>query len=808
MRVPLSWLSEYVDVDLAPEALADLLTMGGLAVEAIHQPTAGTRGVVVAEVLDAARIEGSDKLTLVHVTDGTTTHEIVCGASNYAPGDKVPAALPGAVLQGKFEIGRKQLFGHISNGMLASARELGVGDDHAGIWVLDDDAPVGEDVTQWLNLEDVVLELDVTPDRGYGLSMLGVARDVAAMTGAAVRIPEGQPPAGQPRVPVEIAAPDRCRRFDGRTIVGVAVRPSPAWLQRRLIACGMRPVSNIVDATNHAMLETGNPIHAYDLALLAGPRIVVRTATDGEILTTLDGVERSLDADDLLICDGDGPVALAGVMGGEHSEINASTRDVFLEVANFTARTVLRTARRHQLLTEGSKRWEKSVPPESAPLAATRCAELITTLAGGQVDGGSDTFPTPVQRPVIRLRGERTRSALGLQISDDEQVALLGRIDCEVRTEDSEEGVVEVIPPAWRPDLQIEVDLHEEVARLHGYDKIPNTVPSSGQVGGRDPRDEAVRAARRSLAGAGWAEALNLPFVGEDDVSALGLQDTDRRRELIWLVNPLSKEESVLRTTLLPGLLRAVRRNVNRQVGDVALFEVGRAFLPPVEDDPGADGGPGGVTLPAEPVQLAFAACGDFDAHRHDRPGRQVDVFDLLGAVEVVRLAIGVGPLEIEAVAEAPYHPGRAARLRFEGADIGVVGELHPRVCTAFDVPARTLAGELRLDRLTTQGRIPARAAQPSSLPGMRFDVAVIVAEDVPAAAVEAVVRTAAGEQVTDCRLFDVFRGEQVGEGYKSLAYALRLDDPDRQLSDADVTAAIERIVAAVDRELGARLRR
>ena len=805
MRVPLSWLTEFTDPGLDPEALADVLTLGGLAVEGIHRPTAGTRGVVVAEVLDVTKIEGSDKLHLVHVNDGSQEHEIVCGASNYAPGDRVPAALPGAVLRGEFEIGRKKLFGHVSAGMLASARELGVGEDHSGIWILDSDAPLGQDLAEWLGLDDTVIEIDVTPDRGYGLSMLGVARDVAALTGSELRVPDATAPTGNPGVPVRIEDADRCRRFDGRTIRGVTVRPSPAWLQRRLVAAGMRPVSNIVDATNHAMLEIGNPIHAYDLALLAGPEIVVRVARPGERLRTLDGVDRELDPDDLLICDANGPVALAGVMGGEHTEINDATTDAFVEVASFSATTVLRTARRHQLLTEGSKRWEKSVPPESAPLAATRCVELILATAGGEVVGGSDTYPTPVQRPVITLRPSRARSTLGVDVDDQTQRLMLERIDCEVSGEGES---LEVVPPAWRPDLQIEVDLYEEIARLYGYDKIPETVPSSGQVGGREPHAEAVRAVRRALAGSGWTEALTLPFTAAEDVDALQLSPNDRRREMISLVNPLSKEETVLRTTLLPGLLRAVRRNVNRQVADVALFEVGRAFLVPTPDDPGAPGGQGGVSLPAEPMMLAFAACGHFEAPRHDRPGRLTDIYDLLGAVTVICRAAGMAAPDVEATQEPPYHPGRAAQLRLDGTVIGVVGELHPRVIAALGLPERTLAGELRLETLVRQGRLAATAGQPSPLPSARFDVAVIVGADVAAAQVEAAVRDAAGPALSTCRLFDVFAGPQVGEGNKSLAYALTLDDPARQLTDDDVTAAIERIEQEIGSRFGGRLRR
>jgi phenylalanyl-tRNA synthetase beta chain len=817
VRVPLSWLQEFVDPQLSAEELADVLTMGGLAVEAIERPTAEVRGVVVAEVLDVAKIEGSDKLHLVHVTDGTDTHEIVCGASNYAPGDRVPAALPGSVLPGGFEIGRRKVFGHTSGGMLASARELGVGDDHAGIWVLDDDAPVGADLTEWLGLDDAVLEIDVTPDRGYGLSIIGVARDVAALTGAPLREPSvPEHPSGDTGVPITIADPARCLRFDSRRIEGVRVGPSPAWVQRRLAAAGMRSISGIVDATNLAMLETGHPAHAYDLDLLAGPRIDVRMAADGEPFTTLDGVERSADPDDLVIADGEGIIGFAGVMGGERTEVNDATTTVLLEVASFAATSVLRTARRHHLLSEASKRFEKTVPDETVPYGAARCAELITALAGGRVVAHADTHPGVHPRPTITLRPARTRSVLGLAIEAEQQRALLERIGCEI--DGSGEAALTVTPPSYRPDLLIEADLHEEIARLHGYEAVPETVPSTGQAGGRTPEGDAQRAVRRALAGAGWAEVLSLPFKATDDVEALGLPDGDGRRETIALVNPLSKEESVLRTTLLPGLLRIVRRNVNRQLADVFLFEVGHVFVPPTAEDPGAPAGPpatadaaeaaADVTLPAEPLMLGFAASGAAQPRRHDAPARAVDLHDLLGAVDVLRRTLGLPELEVTATAQAPYHPGRAARLRLEGRDVGVVGELHPRVAAAFEVPARTLAGELRLDRLVAGGARPPTGRTPSTLPGARFDVAVIVPIATPAGAVESTVREAAGDRLESCQLFDVFEGEQVGEGNKSLAYALVLTDPDEQLTDADVTAAIERIEAAAREQLGGRLRR
>ncbi|MDQ3528669.1 MAG: phenylalanine--tRNA ligase subunit beta [Actinomycetota bacterium] len=809
MRVPLSWLHHFVDPGLSAEQLASTLTLGGLVVEAIHHPTAGTRGVVVARVEAIEPVPASSKLWLVDVYDGGEHHEIVCGASNFAVGDLVPAALPGATLPGGVRIERRTIRNVVSNGMLASARELRVGDDHRGIWVLDADAPLGADLGEWLELDDVVLELEINPDRGYALSIFGVAHDVAALTGAELRLPEpGSLPIGTATgVGVSIADPDRCQRFSLTRIEGVSVGPSPAWLQRRLAAAGMRPISNVVDATNHAMLETGHPVHAYDLARLAGPRIDVRQAASGDTVVTLDGVRRELDPGDLVIADASGPVGLAGVMGGASTEVDETTTDVLLEVAAFSPAAVLRTARRLKLFTEASTRFEKTVPPQTVLRGAARCAALLTQVAGGRISAAADVWPQPASREVIGLRTDRVRRHLGMDLPDQRQAELLESIECSV-SEAQDTAVLAVTPPDYRPDLRIEVDLDEEIARLHGYEQIPERVPCSGRAGGRRPAHAARRRVREALAGAGWTEAITFPFIGPDDLDALGLPPDDSRHQTVALVNPLSQEESRLRTSLLPGLLRALRRNVNRQAADVAMFEVGAVFLPPTPQEPGADGGTDGITLPAEPLLLGLAACGDFEGPRYDRPARPADLADLLGAADTARRAVGLPPLEVAAGTEPGYHPGRTARLSLDGTAIGVVGELHPRTIAALQLPARTLAGELRLDRLTAEGVHLAAAAVPDTRPPLRFDVAVLVAADVPAGAVEAAVREGAGPSLIQCRLFDVFTGPQLGEGRKSLAYALRLEAGDGALTDVDEQAAITSIEQAVARRVDGRLRR
>lgn len=820
MRVPLSWLHHSVDPGLSAEQLASTLTLGGLVVDAIHRPTAGIRGVIVARVEAIEPVPGSSKLSLVEVFDGREHHEIVCGASNFGVGDLVPAALPGATLPGGVGIERRTIRDVVSNGMLASPRELGVGDDHHGIWVLDADAPLGADLSDWLELDDAVLDLEINPDRGYALSISGVAHDVAALTGADLRLPEtpSLPLGTATGVPVLIADPDRCPRFSVTRIEGVTIGPSPAWLQSRLAAAGMRSISNVVDATNHAMLETGHPVHAYDLARLAGPRIDVRQAIAGESVVTLDGVQRELDPGDLVIADASGAVGLAGVMGGAGTEVGGTTTDVLLEVAAFSPAAVLRTARRLQLFTEASSRFEKTVPQQTVLRGAARCAALLTHVAGGRVAGTDDVWPHPAVPEVIRLRTDRVRRHLGMDLPDQRQAELLESIACVVAPSahaaagasgpEPNEGVLAVTPPDYRPDLRIEVDLDEEIARLHGYEQIPERVPCSGRAGGRRPEHAARRRVREALAGAGWTEAITFPFIGPADLDALGLSPDDPRRQTVALVNPLSQEESLLRTSLLPGLLRALRRNVNRQAADVAMFEVGAVFLPPTPQELGADGGADAITLPAEPLLLGLAACGAFEPLRHDRLARPADLADVLGAADTARRAVALPPLQVAAGTEPGYHPGRTARLSLDGTAIGVIGELHPRTIAALQLPPRTLAGELRLDLLTARGaRLPA-AAVPDPRPPLRFDVAVLVDSDVPAAAVESAVRQGAGPNLAECRLFDVFTGPQLGEGRKSLAYALRLEAGGGGLTENDEQAAINSIEQAVRSRVGGRLRR
>ena len=672
----------------------------------------------------------------------------------------------------------------------------------------------GPSCGEWLVLDETVVVLELTPNRGDALSMWGLAADVSALTGARLHLRRREVAVpGTPGVPVEIEG--GCHRFTATTLEGVTDGPSPAWLRRRLAAAGVRPRGRLVDATNHAMLETGHPVHAFDRDRLGGPLLAVRYARAGERLRTLDGVDRTLDPDDLVIADAERVVALAGQIGGEETEVTAATTDVVLEVASFDAPSVLRATRRHKLFTEAARRFEKTVPDASVVDGADACVALLVELAGGTVTGRTQVWPDPRPRPTITLRPARARAVLGIDVDAATQQRLLESLGCVVTSggKDSTDvspvqGALWVAPPVHRPDLAIEEDLYEEVLRLHGYERAPERLPSTGQVGRRDPADDAHRRVRRALAGGGWTETLAIPLQAEADLEGLGLDGDDQRRQPLRLRNPLSAEETVLRTTLLPGLLRAVRTNVGRQVGDVAIFETGRVFLPPDAQEVGADGGPDDVVLPAEPLMLGFAACGAFEPGDFSRAARPVDLRDLLGAVDLVRSVLGLPAFVARPTDERPYHPGRAARLALADDDVGVVGELHPRVVEALQVPSRTLAGELRLDLLLADGARPATPAAPSPLPGLRLDVAAVVPDDVGSAAVEAVVREGAGQRLTELTLFDVYTGPQVGEGRTSYAWRLRLEDPSRQLGETETREVIEAIDGLLAGRLQGRLRR
>ncbi|MFE4358691.1 phenylalanine--tRNA ligase subunit beta [Kitasatospora sp. NPDC001119] len=831
MRVPLSWLREYVDLPAGETGrdVAERLVRAGLEVETVEQIGADFKGpLVVGEVLSIEELSGFKKPIrhcFVNVGDANGTgdpQEIVCGATNFAVGDKVVVVLPGAVLPGPFPIAARKTYGHTSAGMICSARELGMGDDHNGIIVLPPEYEPGTDAIELLQLVDEVLDIAVTPDRGYCLSMRGVAREAAAAYGLPLADPAllDVPPANSFGYLVKVNDQTGCDRFVARTVVGVDPNAkSPIWLQRRLQKSGIRPISLTVDITNYVMLEVGQPLHAYDKQRVDGP-ITVRRAAQGETLTTLDGVERKLSAEDLLICDNSGPIGLAGVMGGASTEIldpaaGPGTTEVIIEAAHFDAVAIARSAKRHKLPSEASKRFERGVDPEATRAAAQRAVDLLVLIAGGTAEAGVTDIAAPHPVRTITIAADLPDRVAGTGYGRETVTRRLQEIGCSVSGAD----VLEVTPPTWRPDLTDPYDLAEEVIRLEGYDNVPARMPNVPPGKGLTEAQRVHRRIGVALAAAGYVEVNNYPFLGEPAFEALGLEADDRRRRTVKLVNPLNDEEPALRTTLLPGLLGALRRNVGRGNTDLAVFETGTVFLPKdelsVAPRPAVDHRPSDeelaaldAALPDQPRRIAVALAGERLPSGWWGKGSQASWADAVEAARTVARAAGV-ELTVRQGQLAPWHPGRCAELLVAGTDrvVGHAGELHPRVVKALGLPARTAAMEIDIDLLTADGAERVNGPAVSGFPVATQDVALIVDTAVPAAEVEAALRAGAGELLEAIRLFDVFTGEQVGEGRKSLAYALRFRAVDRTLTADEATAAREAAVAEAVARTGAVLR-
>ncbi|MEU5274377.1 phenylalanine--tRNA ligase subunit beta [Streptomyces hygroscopicus] len=839
MRVPLSWLREYVDLP-AGETGRDVqakLVAAGLEVETVEQLGAGLKGpLVVGQVLAIEELEGFKKpirYCQVDVGRANGTGEpqnIVCGARNFRVGDKVVVVLPGAELPGGFAISARKTYGKVSEGMICSASELGMSDDHDGIIVLPPEHEAGSDAIELLELVDEVLDIAVTPDRGYCLSMRGIARETAIAYELPLRDPAllDVPAPNSHGYPVKVADPIGCDRFTARTVTGLDPEAhSPIWLQRRLQKAGMRPVSLAVDITNYVMLELGQPLHAYDRSRVNGA-IGVRRAEPGEKLTTLDGTQRVLDGEDLVITDESGPIGLAGVMGGANTEIADATADpgtgqvvgtteVVIEAAHFAPVSVARTARRHKLSSEASRRFERGVDPQAASAAAQRTVDLLVLLAGGTAEVGVTEIIAPSAPHTITLPADHPDKVAGVHYGRETVVRRLQQIGCDVYGADD----LTVTVPSWRPDLTDPNDLAEEVIRLEGYENLPSTLPLPPAGRGLTERQRLHRRVGRALAGAGYVEALNYPFIGEEVLDQFGLAADDPRRDVVRLVNPLSDAEPALRTTLLPGLLGALRRNHGRGEHDLALFETGLVFRATGDEPPAAvlpvDRRPTDeqiaaldAALPHQPRRAAAVLAGDREQAGWWGKGTPVSWADAVEAGRIVAREAGV-ELIVRQDQQDPWHPGRCAALLavVDGEEIlvGNAGELHPRVTKALGLPERTCAMEIELDRLERAGTGRVEAPHVSTFPVATQDVALVVGASVPAAEVETALREGAGELLESLRLFDVFTGEQLGEGKKSLAYALRFRAPDRTLTAEEIAASRDAAVAVAADRTGATLR-
>ncbi|MFG2499026.1 phenylalanine--tRNA ligase subunit beta [Streptomyces sp. NPDC048441] len=834
MRVPLSWLREYVDLPATESgrAVQAKLVDVGLEVETVEQLGAGLTGpLVVGKVLTIEELTEFKKpirFCTVDVGQANGTgepQEIVCGARNFAVGDKVVVVLPGAVLPGDFKIAARKTYGKTSHGMICSGDELGMGDDGSnGIIVLPPEHEVGTDAIKLLELVDEVLDIAVTPDRGYALSMRGVARETAIAYGLPLRDPAllDVPAPNSSGYPVKVSDPRGCDRFTARTVTGLQPEArSPIWLRRRLQKAGMRPISLAVDVTNYVMLELGQPLHAYDRSRIEGT-IGVRRAEQGEKFTTLDGAKRVLDAEDLVITDDRGPIGLAGVMGGANTEIadhaeTAGTTDVVIEAAHFDAISIARTARRHKLPSEAAKRYERGVDPQAASAAAQRTVDLLVALAGGTAESGVTEVIAPSGPHTINMPADHPDKVAGVDYGRETVVRRLQEVGCDVYGQDA----LTVTVPSWRPDLAEPNDLAEEVIRLEGYENLPSTLPKPPAGRGLTDRQRLHRRIGRALAGSGFVEAPTYPFIGEQVFDQLGLEPGDPARRVVKLVNPLSDEEPALRTTLLPGLLGALRRNEGRGSHDLALFETGLVFKPreeariavrlPVDRRP-TDEEIASLTeaLPVQPRHAAVVLAGAREQAGWWGKGRPAEWADAVQAARTLAAESGT-ELLVRQGQYGPWHPGRCAELAvvIDGAEqvIGHAGELHPRVVKALGLPARTCAMELDLDRLEDASAGVPRGPKISTFPVATQDVALVVDGGVPAADVEKALREGAGELLESLRLFDVFTGEQIGADKKSLAYALRFRAADRTLTVDEASAARDAAVALATERTGAVLR-
>jgi phenylalanyl-tRNA synthetase beta chain len=833
MRVPLSWLAEYVELvpGTTPEDVHAALVRVGLEEEDVH--TFELEGpIVVGEVLEFVEEPQSNGKTIrwcqVRVApDGETAadggdavHGIVCGARNFFVGDKVVVTLPGAVLPGPFPIAARKTYGHVSDGMIASARELGLGDDHEGILRLSTlgiDAPVGTDAIALLGLDDAAIEINVTPDRGYAFSIRGVAREYAHATGAVFRDPVEQSSpvdATGDGFPVEIRDEAPIRGRVGSAVFATRIvrdveptRPTPAWMIARLKLAGIRSLSLLVDITNYVMLELGQPIHGYDLDLLRGG-IVVRRATAGEKLVTLDGRERTLDVEDLVVTDDRGPIGLGGVMGGAETEIGDSTRNVLIEAANWDPVSIARTARRHKLPSEAAKRYERGVDPEIAATAVSRVAQLMVDLAGGTADVGGSLIDEAPARTAILLPDGYVSGLIGIEYTDDEVHDALAEVGGAVTRVD---GGFEVVPPSWRPDLTGRAELAEEVARLAGYHRIPSVLPVAPPGRGLTRSQRIRRRVADTLAAAGSTEVLSFPFATEAENAVFGSVDGSPVAS-VRLANALDAGAALMRRSLVPGLIAAARRNRSRGLVDVSLFELGSVFLPDAgrtygsPELPVGDARPSDEVLaalqagiPAQPRHVGALIVGDAVTKQPGQAPVAAGIVDALDVVREVALAVGAD-IEIAQGSHQALHPGRTAELRVAGRPVGFAGELLPALAEEADLPRVVAVVELDLDAVIQLTAPGLEAGQIGTYPAATQDLSLLVASDVPASTVAAAVRDGAGQLLEHLELVDDYRGAGVPDGSKSLTFALRFRAVDRTLTAAEASEA-KLAGAAVARE-------
>ncbi len=793
MKVSLRWLEEFIDLPTDdPIELKYAFDMLGLQVESIEELSAAWTDVYIGRVLEIEPHPDADKVRVCQVDSGEGPVQIICGAWNFDVGATVAVARPGALLPGDFEIGVRSIRGVESHGMICSERELGLGDTHEGIMVLSGAEEVGSPLGDHVELPDVVFDLDVTPNRPDALSLVGIARDLAAWFDIDYSVPQVsmETTPGHTGVSIDVVDVEGCRRFTAREIVGVEVGPSPLKVRHRLEKSGVRAISNVVDATNYVMLELGHPLHAFDAEKIEGQRLVVKRAAPGEEMETLDGETRKLRPEDLIIYDDAGPTSMSGTMGGARSEVSESTQRVLMEAASWDPPTIMHMWRHHDLRSEAATRFERGVDPNLADVANKRATAMVASMAGGLILEGSVDVATQDFLPsVVDLDLGETERLLGEGFEPAYVASVLRRLGLEVEVG----GQLRVTVPTFRPDLSRPADLVEEVARIHGFDKFEATLPT-GPAGGLTPSQKRTRTLMQTLVGAGLSQAINLPFVSPEELTGLGI-DTDET-DLLTVNNPLREEESKLRPTILPGLLDDVRYNQSHGNQSVALFEIGTVFsTEPSTTYP---------RLPQETMRLGWVVVGDFGSQTVGGDTSSADASTSLAILARVAEALGAD-IETRAAVVPGFHPGRTAEVLIDGVLTGVVGELLPSVAESFEIAGRVAVAELDVAALTTE-REPVTYQPLSVFPYVDFDLSFLVPSDVNARQLLAATRGAASGLLEDAQIFDEFRSDTMSDGERAIAMTYRLRSSERTL-DAEAIAEVREEMIQAATKLGASLR-
>ncbi len=801
MKVTYNWLKEFVDFDLSVDELANLLTMLGLEVDAIEYSGAGLDEVVVAQVVERTQHPNADKLSLCRVDNGREILNIVCGAQNFSAGDKVALAQLGATLPGDFKIKRSKIRGEESFGMLCSEKELGLADESAGIMVLSADFVLGTPVFEALGIKDTIFEIGLTPNRADCLSVIGVAREIAAKLGKKVRYATHVVPESDETIAkvasVEILDPDLCPRYTARYISGCTIAPSPQWLANRLKAVGQRSINNVVDITNYVLMEYGHPLHAFDFRQLGGNRIIVKRAAEGEKFTTLDGQERVLNSSDLTIRDAGRAVALAGIMGGENSEIAADTTDILLESAYFNPSAIRLTSKRLGIHTESSHRFERGADLDIVTTALDRAATLIAELSGGKVAKGViDAFPAPQPPRKIAFRIARAAEIIGVALDEQTISTIFENLEFTVKS--AGKGSLEVTIPFFRVDIEREIDLVEEVARLYGFENIPMTMPFAKVCSDQIPRYQRLeRQVRNLFVGEGFNEVINFSFSSHSDIQKLNFADSDRRRAAVALLNPLVDEHAVMRTTLLPALLQTTAMNFSLRNFNLRLFEMRRVYWV----NPGAE-------LPDEPLHIAGVMTGLRAVEGWNQSREQVDFYDMKGVVETVAALFKLPPLTfIQGGVEPFYHPGKSAAVLCADKLLGTVGEIHPDVQEAFELDKTVYYFELDFAKLVEMSADVLAITPPSRFPDTYRDIAMLIAVQTTSSAVVDCIKGVKSDKVTTVEIFDLYTGDKIPPGQKSLAVRVRYGSCERTLTDEEVGKIHQRIVSALTAGLDVTLR-